>query len=133
MRWPSPEGSTPMGNTAFLPIAPEVILLLGAVLVLMAEVTLKAGRRAWAGLAAISLVGAAAFSWLQWLKVDDLVAEGSSQLFFSMDVPGATRLPMVVMDYFSAFGGMAIFTVAKGGLMYEASVSGQKFSYDPSD
>ena len=27
--------------------------------------------------------------------------------------------------------GMAIFTVAKGGLMYEASVSGQKFSYDP--
>ena len=25
--------------------------------------------------------------------------------------------------------GMAIFTVAKGGLMYEASVSGQKFSY----
>jgi lipid-binding SYLF domain-containing protein len=27
--------------------------------------------------------------------------------------------------------GMAIFTVAKGGLMYEASVGGQKFSYDP--
>jgi lipid-binding SYLF domain-containing protein len=25
--------------------------------------------------------------------------------------------------------GMAIFTVAKGGLMYEASISGQKFSY----
>jgi lipid-binding SYLF domain-containing protein len=27
--------------------------------------------------------------------------------------------------------GMATFTVAKGGLMYEASVSGQKFSYKP--
>ena len=27
--------------------------------------------------------------------------------------------------------GMAIFTVAKGGLMYEATVSGQKFSYQP--
>jgi len=27
--------------------------------------------------------------------------------------------------------GMAVFTVAKGGLMYEASVSGQKFSYKP--
>jgi lipid-binding SYLF domain-containing protein len=25
--------------------------------------------------------------------------------------------------------GMAVFTIAKGGLMYEASVSGQKFSY----
>lgn len=27
------------------------------------------------------------------------------------------------------YKGMAIFTVAKGGLMYEASVGGQKFSY----
>lgn len=27
--------------------------------------------------------------------------------------------------------GMATFTVAKGGLMYEASVNGQKFSYKP--
>jgi lipid-binding SYLF domain-containing protein len=27
--------------------------------------------------------------------------------------------------------GMAIFTVAKGGLMYEASIGGQKFSYTP--
>jgi hypothetical protein len=26
---------------------------------------------------------------------------------------------------------MAIFTIAKGGLMYEASVGGQKFSYQP--
>jgi len=26
-------------------------------------------------------------------------------------------------------GGVAVFTVAKGGLMYEASVGGQKFSY----
>lgn len=27
--------------------------------------------------------------------------------------------------------GMAVFTVVKGGLMYEASVGGQKFSYSP--
>ena len=26
---------------------------------------------------------------------------------------------------------MAVFTVAKGGLMYEASIGGQKFSYTP--
>ena len=26
---------------------------------------------------------------------------------------------------------MAIFTIAKGGLMYEASLGGQKFSYTP--
>ena len=27
--------------------------------------------------------------------------------------------------------GVAVFTLVKGGLMYEASVGGQKFSYDP--
>jgi lipid-binding SYLF domain-containing protein len=27
--------------------------------------------------------------------------------------------------------GLAVFTIAKGGLMYEASVGGQKFSYEP--
>ncbi len=27
--------------------------------------------------------------------------------------------------------GVAVFTVAKGGLMYEASVGGQKFNYEP--
>lgn len=31
-------------------------------------------------------------------------------------------------DYYR---GMAVFTFAKGGLMYEASVGGQKFSYQP--
>jgi hypothetical protein len=27
------------------------------------------------------------------------------------------------------YKGMAVYTIAKGGLMYEASVAGQKFSY----
>ena len=31
----------------------------------------------------------------------------------------------------SYYKGMAIFTIAKGGLMYEASIGGQKFSYRP--
>jgi lipid-binding SYLF domain-containing protein len=29
------------------------------------------------------------------------------------------------------YKGMAVFTVAKGGLMYEATIGGQKFSYKP--
>lgn len=29
------------------------------------------------------------------------------------------------------YRGMATFTIAKGGLMYEASIGGQKFSYSP--
>jgi hypothetical protein len=28
---------------------------------------------------------------------------------------------------------MSVFTIAKGGAMYEASVAGQKFSYKPVD
>jgi hypothetical protein len=27
--------------------------------------------------------------------------------------------------------GVAVFTVAKGGLMYEASIGGQKYGYKP--
>jgi hypothetical protein len=27
-------------------------------------------------------------------------------------------------------GGVAVFTLPKGGLMYEASIGGQKFSFD---
>lgn len=30
------------------------------------------------------------------------------------------------------YKGMAVFTIAKGGLMYQAAVAGQKFSYKPS-
>jgi lipid-binding SYLF domain-containing protein len=33
-------------------------------------------------------------------------------------------------DYFK---GMAVFTIAKGGLMYAAAVAGQKFSFTPKD
>jgi lipid-binding SYLF domain-containing protein len=29
------------------------------------------------------------------------------------------------------YKGMAVFTIAKGGLMYEAAIAGQKFSYTP--
>ena len=29
------------------------------------------------------------------------------------------------------YKGMAVFTIAKGGLMYEAAIGGQKFSYKP--
>jgi lipid-binding SYLF domain-containing protein len=29
------------------------------------------------------------------------------------------------------YKGMAVFTVAKGGLMYEASIGGQKFTFEP--
>lgn len=40
----------------------------------------------------------------------------------------ATEGAAATADY---SGGVAVFTMAKGGLMYEASIGGQKFSFDP--
>jgi lipid-binding SYLF domain-containing protein len=41
--------------------------------------------------------------------------------------PGGTAGSQAKIDYHK---GMAVFTRAKGGLMYEASIGGQKFSFD---
>ncbi len=46
----------------------------------------------------------------------------------SAGASGGKRDATTVGNYYK---GMAIFTVAKGGLMYEASVGGQKFTYTP--
>jgi len=95
-------------NIAFLPIGPEVVLLAGAVLVLMAGVALNLGSRDWAILAGVSLVASFLLSWVQWLRVDDL----GRQLAFSARGVATPNTPMVVMDAFSAFGGMVLFVVA---------------------
>ena len=42
--------------------------------------------------------------------------------------PGGTAGKQAKIDYQK---GMAVFTYAKGGLMYEASIGGQKFSFEP--
>jgi lipid-binding SYLF domain-containing protein len=44
----------------------------------------------------------------------------------SAGASGGRKDATTVGNYYK---GMAVFTVAKGGLMYEASLSGQKFSY----
>ena len=98
-----------MENIAFLPIGPEVVLLVGAVLVLMVAVALDRDRRDWGIIAGIALVAAFALSWAQWLRLDSL--EASSQLAFSARGVPSVRYPMVVMDRFSAFGGALIFLV----------------------
>ena len=35
---------------------------------------------------------------------------------------------MAITEYYK---GMLVFTIGKGGLMYEATISGQKYKYDP--
>jgi NADH-quinone oxidoreductase subunit N len=103
---------------AFLPIAPEVVLLVGALVVLMAEVTLSLGRRAWALISGLTLTAAVVFSVLQWVRVAGFTGFGvevagvGDQLNFSARGVTAPRLPMIVMDHLSAFAGILIFVVA---------------------
>jgi lipid-binding SYLF domain-containing protein len=46
----------------------------------------------------------------------------------SASASGTQHASKNIAEYYK---GMAVFTVAKGGLMYEASIGGQKFSYKP--
>jgi len=103
-----------MENAAFLPIAPEVVLLAGALLVIVSAVLLERSRVEWGLIAGGSFVVAFVFAVLQWR---DLAASGSSgELFFTArDFPGL-RTPMVVMDPYSAFAGMVLFAVGLVGL-----------------
>jgi NADH-quinone oxidoreductase subunit N len=101
-----------VGDLAFLPIAPEIILFGAALLVLLGHVTLGWGHRVWAWISAAALAAAVVFSWLQWQRVDDL---GLGSLHFGSDAVSGQGIPfssMVVMDHFSAFAGMLIFAVA---------------------
>jgi NADH-quinone oxidoreductase subunit N len=97
-----------MDQIAFLPIAPEVVLLVAALLVLLTEVGLSLGRRIWGVVVAAALVLSFGFSVLQWLRVDEL---GPQLNFTARGVPTVTS-PMVVMDHFSAMAGFALFVVA---------------------
>jgi len=105
-----------MNNASFLAVAPEVVLLAGALLVIISAVMLEHSRREWGFIAAFSFVIAMVFSVLQWRAVDTLIAEGNDLLFFSARNLPVLRLPMVVMDHYSAFAGFVLFTVGLLGL-----------------
>jgi hypothetical protein len=55
-------------------------------------------------------------------------ARGYSEVVFFKDAAALTARASADLAYRT---GVAIVTMAKGGLMYEASVGGQKFSYKP--
>lgn len=105
-----------MNNASFLAVAPEVVLLAGALVVIILGVMLDRPRREWGFIAALSFVAAIVVSVLQWREVDDLIAEGGDLLFFSARNVPLLRVPMVVMDHYSAFAGLALFTVGLLGL-----------------
>ncbi len=61
-------------------------------------------------------------------KALDNFKSGKFELGAQASAVAATAGASANADYDN---GVAIFTVAKGGLMYEATVGGQKFSYEP--
>ncbi|MEA2058400.1 MAG: proton-conducting transporter membrane subunit, partial [Actinomycetota bacterium] len=104
-----------MENAAFLPIAPEVVLLLGALAVILSAVIFNRHRTEWGIIAGLSFVIAFVFSVLQWRVLD--VDESAGELFFSAREVPLIRTPMVVMDPYSAFAGMVLFAVGLVGLL----------------
>lgn len=104
-----------MENAAFLPIAPEVVLLLGALAVILSAVMFNRDRTEWGIIAGLSFVIAFVFSVLQWRVLD--VDESAGELFFSAREVPLIRTPMVVMDPYSAFAGMVLFAVGLVGLL----------------
>ncbi len=101
-----------MNNAALLPIAPEVILLAGALIVILLLVLLDRPYREGGIVAMAALAAAAVASVLQWQALGD----GADNLYFSAQGVPVPRLPMVVMDHYSAFAGVVIFVVSMLGL-----------------
>ena len=101
-----------MNNAALLPIAPEVILLAGALIVILLLVLLERPYREGGIVALAALAAAAIASVLQWQALED----GADNLYFSAQGVPVPRLPMVVMDHYSAFAGVVIFIIAMLGL-----------------
>ncbi len=91
-------------NLDLLAVAPLIAMSLGVVAVLMAEVTLKLGSRAWAWIAGLSVAAATALTVVQWVSHRGPDAD----TFFS---------GMMVVDGFSSFAGLVIFPVTGLGLM----------------
>ncbi|HEY7657987.1 MAG TPA: lipid-binding SYLF domain-containing protein [Burkholderiales bacterium] len=60
-----------------------------------------------------------------------ITAGASAQAGTTGASAGASGTQSVAKTKARYYRGMAVFTVAKGGLMYEASIGGQKFSYAP--
>lgn len=97
-----------MENFSLLAILPEVLLTIGALAVLGIEVVWAKGHKYWAPIAGASVLAAVVASVMQWNRVQDV----GGSLHYSLSGPsGEVITPMLAMDAFSAFGGIAIFVV----------------------
>jgi NADH-quinone oxidoreductase subunit N len=102
-----------MQNAAFLPVAFEVVLLAGALLIILVAVVLGKQRKYWGPIAGATFLVAAGVGVLQWREV----AENGEGLFFSGQTDSLVLSPMVVMDGFSAFAAILLGLVGLVALL----------------
>jgi NADH-quinone oxidoreductase subunit N len=102
-----------MENVAFLPVAFEVVLLVGALVVLLVAVVADKDRRFWGPVAGVAFAAAGVVGLLQWQEV----ADGGGGLYYSAMDLEIVRSPMVVMDGFSAFAAIVLGAVGFVGLL----------------
>lgn len=93
-----------MGNTSFLPVAFEVVLLVGALVVLLIGVVAERRRTVWGPVAGLFFLLSAGAGLWQWLSVQ---ADGGG-LYFTGQLVTIIRSPMVVMDGFSSFAAIVL-------------------------
>lgn len=90
-------------NLDALAVAPEVLLTVAVVFLLLIDVQWRPGDRWWGMAAALGLIGATVAAVLQWLDF-----RTAGEVFYS---------GMIVIDGFSSFAGMVIFPLTGLGLM----------------
>src|SRR5215469_4403590 len=76
-------------------------------------------------------LGGQAYSEIIFLQTESALDDFKSSQFALAAEASAVALSSGAAATAKYEQGVAIFTAAKGGLMYEASVGGQKFSYEP--
>jgi len=96
-----------MQSAAWLPVAFEVTLLVGALAVLLVAVVAGRSRDVWGPVAGIAFAASALMGVWQWIDVET----NGGGLFFSSDNFSIVRSPMVVMDSFSALAAVVLGAV----------------------
>ena len=96
-----------MQSAAWLPVAFEVTLLVGALAVLLVAVVAGRNRAIWGPVAGLAFAVSAVMGLWQWVEVES----GGGGLFFSSDGLAFVKSPMVVMDAFSALAAMILGAV----------------------
>lgn len=102
-----------MQNMSLLSVAFEVVLLVGALVVLLVAVVADKNRSVWGPLVGVAFALSAVFGLWQWAAV----ANGDGGLFFSAQNVSTIDSPMVVMDGYSAFAAILLGVVGFVGFL----------------